>query len=293
MSLHTGEPTHTPPDDANCSPASLLHRSLLHKRASAEVLVGSAHRTKDGAAFTIELPPTHSTVPRGSRRVPPVLMLEAARQLGIATAHCVLSAPLGWAFIANAISLHWLTEPVCFPTFGPIELEAHVEAVDVPTRNGRPCGLTAEASLGQEGHTVAHAAGRLTFVPPATYRAIRHRAHLPSSRDTRTDDQPLRNIRQTPGQLTAQVGWDWRDRFYFDHDADHVPGMVIAAAACEAQHLFGDGPTPSTLQMEFTRYAELDLPIDVAARTTGGAGAQVLVAFSQGGDPIGDATFDF
>ena len=290
MSVHPGEPTRTP--SGNCPPASLLlHRSLLHKRASAEVLIGSPRRTDDGAAFTVELPPTHSTVRGGSTKVPPVLMLEAVRQLGIATAHCLLSASLEWAFIANGMSLHWLTEPVCFPTFGPIELEAEVEAADVPIRNGTPAGLPAHASLGQGGHTVAHAEGRLTFVPPRTYRAIRHRAHLSSSRDTRPDPQPLRHVRQAPGQLTAQVGWDWRNRFYFDHDADHVPGMVIAAAACEAQRLLSDGPDPSTLQMEFSRYAELDLPIDVAACTKGGARPPVFVTLSQAGEAIGDATF--
>ena len=66
--------------------------------------------------------------------------------------------------------------------------------------------------------------------------------------------------------------------------------MVIAAAACEAQRLLSDGPDPSTLQMEFSRYAELDLPIDVAACTKGGARPPVFVTLSQAGEAIGDAT---
>lgn len=292
MSVHTGEPTHNSHEDVNWPPASsLLHRSVLHKRASAEVLVGSARRTESGAAFTVELPPTHSTVLRGSPRVPPVLMLEAVRQLGIATAHYLLSTPLEWAFIANAMSLQWLTDPVSFPAFGPVQLEAHVQAVDITARNGAPSGLTAQASLDQDGDSVAHAAGKLTFVPPATYRAIRHHAHMPSSRGSRTDFQHLTNVQQGPATLTAQVGWDWRDRFYFDHDADHVPGMVIAAAACEAQHLLSDGCEARAVQMEFVQYAELDVPIDVAARNTDGLRSPVFVAFSQCSEPIAEATF--
>lgn len=291
MSVHTSDPPPTVRDASALPVSTLLHRSLLHKRASAEVLVGEPRRTDDGVVFVVELPPTHSTVRRGSSRVPTILLLEAVRQLGIATAHCLLQAPLGWAFIANAMSLHWLVDPIAFPSYGPVELDAQVRADGVTTRYGVPCGLTAEARLDQDGCTVAHAAGRLSFVPPTAYRAIRRHAHLPSSRDTRTDPEPLRNVQRTEGRLAAQVGWNWCDRFYFDHDTDHVPGMVLAAAVCQAQHSLSEDREPAGLCMEFDRYAELDTPVDLAAHVTNGSPRSILVTLTQAGDAIGHAEF--
>lgn len=293
MSVHTREPSQTPLGSDELPVSSLVHRSLLHKRASAEVLIWAPRRTCDGTTFTVELPPTHRTVRLGSTKIPLVLLLEAVRQLGIAVAHYELSAPLGSAFIANSMSLHWMGDPVSFPAYGPVEFEAQVRAVDIKTRNGAVSGLTAEARLDHDGRPVACAAGGLSFVPQATYRAIRRHAHVSTSRDMRTDAEPLMNVQRHPGWRSAQVGWDWRDRFYFDHDADHLPGIVLVAAACEAQRLLSGEREPAAVTADFSRYAELDVPIDIAARPDDHAAGSIRVTFTQDTELIANAIFEY
>lgn len=174
--------------------SKLMHKSLVHKFASAEVFVGEPNELPEGVLFPVELPPAHRTVDTECTIVPSILLLEAVRQLGIATAHHLLATPLDWAFIANTMILRWLPSPLPFPPFGPLEFDAHAKALDVTTRNGAPSGLTAEAHLSYEGKIVAYAAGKLTLIPPATYLAIRRHARVRSCSGTRTDASSLLEI---------------------------------------------------------------------------------------------------
>lgn len=281
MSVPTAEPPQGQIVEDVRPDSILLHRSLVHKRASAEVLVGRPRREGSELGFTVELPQAHWTMGIGSDRVPPILILEAVRQLGLATAHYGLSTPQGWRFIAHSMALEWLTTPVRFPQYGPLEMQAIVRPVDVSTRKGQVAGLTAEARLEHEGREVAVASGRMSFLPVNTYRAVRRNARRTTSRGTRTDTDALRDIHVDGRELRAEVGWDWRDRFHFDHDSDHVPGMVLAASACRAQHVLTDGNEPSLIDIEFARYAELDRPVHVVATTDQASARPVCVTFMQ------------
>lgn len=267
----------------------LLEAAVVHKTVPSEVLIGDYRATEYGAHLGIILPPTHRTTPVGAAAPPAVLLLEVVRQLGIATAHLLLHVPADWVFIANSIQFAWDEEPVSFPAHGPIELVAEVEATNLERRRGVVSRLTARADIVEPGGLrVASASGALSCIPARAYRAIRRNAHLRSSQHTRTEPMALNAARRDRGILTASIGWDWRDRFQFDHDADHIPGMVLAAAVIEAYKDLGEGEDPRSMSVVLHRYAELDTQPALTAQSAND-GRRVEVVVTQDGSAVATA----
>ncbi|MFZ2749519.1 MAG: AfsA-related hotdog domain-containing protein [Propioniciclava sp.] len=265
---------------------TLLEASVVHKTVPSEVLIGGYRQTGQGAHFGIILPPTHRTTPVGAAAPPAVLLLEVVRQLGIATAHLLLHVPADWVFIANSIQFAWAEDPVSFPSHGPIELMAEVEVTNIARRRGVVSRLTAHADIiDLEGFSVASASGTLSCIPASAYRAIRRNAHLRSSQHTRTDPAMLDVTRRDHEGLTASIGWDWRDRFQFDHDVDHIPGMVLAAAVVEAYKDLAGGSDPRRMSVLLHRYAELDTQPTLTAQFAGN-GSRVGLTVTQDGNPV-------
>ncbi len=64
---------------------------------------------------------------------------------------------------------------------------------------------------------------------------------------------------------------DLRDRVFFDHPLDHVPGMLLVAAGLElAEHAAMLQPDGVSCRLSFTRFCELDAAVEVSAvRETG------------------------
>ena len=65
---------------------------------------------------------------------------------------------------------------------------------------------------------------------------------------------------------------DRQDPVFFDHPLDHVPGMLLVVAGLElAEHAAMLRPANVRFSLTFTRFCELDAPIEVSAtRETGG-----------------------
>jgi len=251
----------------------LLEASIVHKTVPSEVLIGDYDPVDHGARFWVSLPPTHRTVPVGASTPPAVLLLELVRQLGIATAHLALQVPPEWVFIANSIQFSWLNEPMGFPPHGPLLVVADVQTTDLRRRKGVVSRLAMRASIRCAGGSlVAKADGALSCLPRASYRVIRRNARHGSSQHTRTDKAVLNAVERSGNTLSASIGWDWRDRFQFDHDADHLPGMVLAAAVIDAHKEFSGGVEPYQMSVILHQYAELDCQPILTARVDRGDG---------------------
>ncbi|MEB3021342.1 hotdog family protein [[Mycobacterium] crassicus] len=74
------------------------------------------------------------------------------------------------------------------------------------------------------------------------------------------------------GILRGSVRVDLQDPVFFDHPLDHVPGMLLVVAGLEfAEHAAMLRPANVCLRLTFTKFCELDAPIEVsAARETDG-----------------------
>jgi hypothetical protein len=65
---------------------------------------------------------------------------------------------------------------------------------------------------------------------------------------------------------------DLQDPVFFDHPLDHVPGMLLVVAGLElAEHAAMLRPANVCFRLTFTKFCELDAPVEVSAtRETGG-----------------------
>ncbi len=65
---------------------------------------------------------------------------------------------------------------------------------------------------------------------------------------------------------------DLQDPVFFDHPLDHVPGMLLVVAGLElAEHAAMLRPANVSFRLTFTKFCELDAPVEVSAtRETGG-----------------------
>ncbi len=77
---------------------------------------------------------------------------------------------------------------------------------------------------------------------------------------------------------------DPKDPVFFDHPLDHVPGMLLVVAGLElAEHAAILQPDNVSLRLTFTKFCELDAPVEVSAiRETGGN----RIEFTQSGRSI-------
>ncbi len=78
---------------------------------------------------------------------------------------------------------------------------------------------------------------------------------------------------------------DLGDPVFFDHPLDHVPGMLLAAAALElAEHSSMLEPDNVTFRLTFTKFCELDPPAEITAIRE--AGGSSRIEFIQSGRSI-------
>ncbi|EGX54788.1 A-factor biosynthesis enzyme, partial [Streptomyces zinciresistens K42] len=82
-----------------------------------------------------------------------------------------------------------------------------------------------------------------------------------------------------------QLRVDTSHAVFFDHPLDHVPGMLLLEAACQAVRARPENGahTPVSFHTVFHRYAELHLPLWIeAARGADGPGGGVRITGVQG-----------
>lgn len=79
------------------------------------------------------------------------------------------------------------------------------------------------------------------------------------------------DVRPRGGVSRGLVRVDLDDPVFFDHPLDHVPGMLLVVAGLElAEHAAMLRPANVDLRLTFTKFCELDAPVEVSAtRETG------------------------
>lgn len=245
------------------SAAGPVHEVLAHKNNASGVLFTGYDRPGPGREFELRLAPgwtDHAEWISHSR--PEVLFAEALRQAVIIFAHQAHSVPIGAAFIM---------ERMVFKMLGPhADRSSRVvlRTAACEYKAERLVTLIAEFRFEHEGTASIIGEGHLRVVPETVYRRMR---------DGRSQSSQLARSREIPSGLSlfptpsaaSSVEYDPGHPLFFDHDVDHVPGMLLVSAAIAAFAETHPRRSLSVLDACFFDYLELDqsctIPMTAAA----------------------------
>ncbi|WP_329113085.1 ScbA/BarX family gamma-butyrolactone biosynthesis protein [Streptomyces sp. NBC_01465] len=301
----------TPPDEMPASPdistmprlTTTVPREYVHRSSLAEVFLSGCERLDETHfSLTGQWPRAHTffTSADGARH-DPMQAVETIRQVGLYLAHAEFGVPLGhqflmWDMTVTTNSEHLFIGPV------PSELSLIASCTDMKWKGKRLAEFTMHITVERDGVRCAAGGGRFSCIAPAAYRRLRGAAA--GARCARRlhpvgADAPTALGRILPFDVVLAPGdrpgrWlldpDPRHPILFDHNADHIPGMVLLEAARQAACSLArpDTLTPSYLHAEFLRYAEFDSPCWVEASWVPSAEgtADVLVTGTQDGNCV-------
>ncbi|MEU7572024.1 AfsA-related hotdog domain-containing protein [Micromonospora sp. NPDC049240] len=319
--------------------ARTVDRSVVHRRNLTEVFLTDVRPVGPHGFVAAALLPAghpHYTGHTGAanRRLDPLLLVECCRQAETYAAHVLFDVEPRAAFVLRGWSAE-LFRPgfaavVRDATSGPTELRMTV-TTGVPRRvGGRVRGLDYEFTLRVAGHRIGVVRLAVGYLAPEAYTVVRSRGRggppPTSSRlgpaavvggltapdrvgRRRATDTVLLDVRTAERAVTAGLRVPVENISFFDHDHDHVPGMVLLEAARQVAtlataHWGGDAPdrtVMSRMAASFAAYAELDQPVTLTAvpadaadaagpaaepDRAGGSPRPVDVTFHQGGAEI-------
>ncbi|MET7275722.1 MULTISPECIES: ScbA/BarX family gamma-butyrolactone biosynthesis protein [Streptomyces] len=288
---------------------STVPRELVHRAAVAEVMLTDWRRLEDTRfAMTAQWPRGHSffTLVEGTHH-DPLIAAETIRQAGALLAHAEFGVPFGHQFLLEEMALTVHPDEVRIG-HAPAALDLDVTCTEVRRRGCRLAGMRYETTVRREGRIAA--SGRISFsvISPAVYRRLRPQRvfdpeHCPIGLTAPVAPQTVGRLSPADVVLSPtgdtnrwQLRVDTRHPVLFDHQVDHVPGMVLLEAARQAATAVLGRPSvlPLGLACEFTKYAELDRPclIDALHLPKGAHGAPdtVLVTGHQDGEPVFSTT---
>lgn len=238
----------------------------------AKLVTGWHRLTESSFSVTVEWPEAARCLYSASMLVP-----QTVRQCGLVVAHAELGAPL-----THQTLLQNLTYTAA-PGFSdlqnkPIGLNVTIACSPPGRRGGVRNGGHMDFVIRHEGIVVARADADFSWISPAAYRRLRA-GHLEGVWGAWSVPDPLapRLVGRTaPSEVVlAPTGrsdrWQLRNdpdnRALFDHPVDHVPGLVLLEAACQAANalVHPDTLEPAALSSALHSYVELDTPCWIEA----------------------------
>ncbi|MFE7528844.1 ScbA/BarX family gamma-butyrolactone biosynthesis protein [Kitasatospora sp. NPDC057542] len=214
----------------------------------------------------------------GDRYHDPVLLAETIRQAGLLVGHAGFGVPRGHHFVMEDLS-YALDEPGLpglAVTTGPASLMLAVGCEDVRIRHGELVSLRVSVDVTRDGLPIGRGTGQLRVLSPASYarlrgparRTVPPRPPAPAAPELVGRAQPADVVLSpTLAPDTWLLRTDATHPVLFDHELDHVPGMLVLEAARQAaQRLRHPEPVvPVELVTSFDHYIELDRPCFVRA----------------------------
>ncbi|WP_346621686.1 ScbA/BarX family gamma-butyrolactone biosynthesis protein [Blastococcus montanus] len=274
---------------------SAVDRELVHKRAAAEVLVtGLASVDPQLVAVAARWPGDHRLYDRRPGTAGHLLLLvESIRQAGLCTAHRHLGVPLGEQFIFHRIATRLAAPVADLRATEPTRTVTLLEPAP-RYRAGRPSGaaLTVEVWCGSTRWATAEA--HFSCAPLPAYQRLRAAARTrPAATGGRVPGPRDAGVTgRTDGVVRSRLLVDRTDPTFFDHEVDHLPGMLLIDAALRAAaartDLVGPGPRLSGIDIAFGRFAELGTATWVGTEPADGAADRpaVDVTISQAAGPV-------
>lgn len=282
-------------------------RGYVHRTSVAEVLLTGweALPSDDGEpsdAFVVraQWPRSHAVFAPVMGRQDPLLLVESIRQAGLLLSHAEYGVPLGYQFLMRDISFT-ATDDAFAHDAVPTDVELLTTCHDIVRRGGVLVGMRYEVSVRRADRIVAAGGARFTCTSPAVYERLRggrnQVAHRPSPTPPlapelvgRTSQEHVLLAAPTTAPDERSRRWELRvdtgHPVFFDHEVDHVPGMLLIEAARQAVRAATRRPDGHliTLECTFSRYAELSAPCWVEVTTAGDQ--QLMAAATQDGERV-------
>lgn len=256
--------------------------ALVHKESASQVLLLAAEGLEEGSlGIDVALSPSHPLAGRLPASAT-LLGVEMMRQCAIAFAHLDGDVPLGWAFLMNELSFSWHGDKLP-ESPGQFAGRVNVRLCASRMRKGQISDLQLEADYVSGKVILGSGHGDLSVLPPRAFRAIRRNAPAVTGENTGAPGVVLANVNQMPGVLDAQLVWNFRDSFIFDHRSDHLSGMLFARAVLQS-HLLVSGSQALGFSLRCENFAEYNDAVHVSA-SSDGSGA-TLTTITQSGRNI-------
>ncbi|GAB3295439.1 AfsA-related hotdog domain-containing protein [Pseudoclavibacter terrae] len=247
-----------------------VSRELVHKDSEESMLIATMDEVSPDE-YLARLRATPPVVQAADTRTtavssPTLLGLEITRQLGLLMGHRAGGIPLDWAFLLNELSFQGSDAFALGIAANAAAMTASVRISSARVRAGRCDEMTAFAVFEVDHDVVAEGSGSFRCVPRRTYSALRRRQlRAPHPRPS---NGALAEVSVHGLDLQAHLGWPSANRLIFDHEVDHVPGLLFAQAGIEAhEHL--TGTPPQEVALECPRFAEIGEVVSISARRSG------------------------
>ncbi|MGW0560696.1 ScbA/BarX family gamma-butyrolactone biosynthesis protein [Streptomyces sp. NPDC003016] len=237
----------------------------LH-REEAVLLTGWSSRGSDRYTVTARWPAA------AGGPCEPWLVTQTIRQSCLVVAHAERSVPLAHQTLMERLDFS-LARDYRVPRDEPVDL-----TVDVFCRSTGHRSMRVELTLLHAGRPVGESVVDFSWIAPAVYRRLRGEhlhvawgegpvpapvaAHT-VGRDHASDVVLAPAGRPGRWQLRTDVG----NAVLYDHPVDHVPGLVLIEAACQAAQAL-TGPAvfcPVEVASTYARYVEFDVPCWIEA----------------------------
>ncbi|MBC3844264.1 hypothetical protein GXW82_41275 [Streptacidiphilus sp. 4-A2] len=230
----------------------------------------------------------------------PVLMAETIRQAGLLIAHSAFGVPLGTQFMMGDLTFE--VDPHALACNGrPAELSLMVTAGELRRRGPTISAMRIHVHVMRDGRPLGTGNGVLGCASAAAYRRLRgerigavpdSRPPLPVRRRW-SAGTGLRTWCSPTGDIhTWMVRSETGHPVLFDHQVDHLPGMVLVEAMRQAACLTTGWPEllVTALDSRFEKYAEFDRPCLVRAEKGRATldGTPVRVLLEQNGATVAE-----
>lgn len=260
---------------------STVSRTLVHRAAVAEVLLTDwQHTEPDVFHIAAQWPPGHVIYGASEGHFDPLLVAETIRQSGILIAHVGYGVPDGWSFVMGRLAFD------CAPDHlqnvaGPLDLTAIVRISELVRKGSAVRGMKYDAQICHDGSPLGSGTAWARWIPPTAYERLRlgrRTASAPADPPVVTPADPKLVGRQRPDDVV--VGTRDADGthvlrvplghpIYFDHEVDHVPGMLtIEAMRQVALHdTSSHAAAVAGVDATFLSFVELDRNCTVTMKT--------------------------
>ncbi|MDQ8045140.1 MAG: ScbA/BarX family gamma-butyrolactone biosynthesis protein [Solirubrobacteraceae bacterium] len=302
--------------------STTVERSLVHRAAVCEVFLTDHAQLADGRfALAAQLPRTHAYFSDHLAAAPsydPLLLLEMCRQASILVTHHYFGVGRDQKFVFGTGEFAVADRPGLLIGAAPAQAHVTVEAVGEKRRGDDLVGLTFDMRVSFGDQVVFTETMAIQWMPGGAWDRVRSRGRealgvegrplpaLPRSLQPASvgrghaQNVVLGDLRHTATGVDAEVLVDRGHAALFDHELDHVPGMLIFEALRQTAFVavherVGYSPARLTLdraQVAFTRFGEFELPTRASAEVVAprdGGGGEVRLRITQDGVPIAEA----
>ncbi|MGP3971684.1 ScbA/BarX family gamma-butyrolactone biosynthesis protein [Streptomyces sp. 6N223] len=267
--------------------ARCLAPDKVHKAAAGEVLLTDSLRLSEHRFAVAALWPRDGFLHHQGGGAPgdPLLLVETVRQTLIHLSHTYYGIPPGHPFVLS--TLYFDTDPQGLPGWRGGPLPVTLDVTCSPTTSvPRRFGMALDAVMQVYDLTLGRAGMRWEVLDPRRYDLIRARTmRAPADLTTRGAPRhprpldprdvgyghPEHVLLAEGGERTGRDWWlhlNRRHPVLFDHESDHIPGMVLLEAFRQAARA-AELPcrlSLSAVAASYEAFGELDAPVKISAR---------------------------